>query len=502
MRRPVLSAGVTLTILLAISPAYAANCPVGGTTIFYGNGVNTTFVHAINSANLLQSRILSHLPAGASIDRSCLVMGLLYDPAVSQNESIGATIINIAVQASLIASVQVATEYLPQFPAWMSSPLTAPSWFAQALDIFITTSLSLQEPVVQSHLGLYMPELANDNKVIVLAHSQGNLYANEAYVRLSSPGATKYSMVGIATPADHVAGNGDYVTLINDIVTLVPRHLEANTTNNPLPGEPCSSDVNPITRLACHYLDTSYLPGVNSGPKILDAVVAAIPVPVGVKKNGNGSIISDPPGIDCGNTCIAAFPLRTGGTNTRITLTGRADPGSTFIGWTSGACLMLGTINGNSITFPVLNSPVITSFPEDCAATFDTLQAPTLLSPVEGAIITQNNPATGCPLTSGRGYGLRIDFDWTDSTSDNGIAGYELFVKKASATLPLTDVFVPSSLFTFIQCASFATDENLTGWQWRVRAEDTLGNFSAWTPDRTFQFAPCRLADGSVCSSN
>ena len=48
---------------------------------------------------------------------------------------------------------------------------------------------------------------------------------------------------------------------------------------------------------------------------------------------GGGRITSSPNGIDCGSTCGAPFP--TGGS---ITLTANADPGSTFIGWTSGPC--------------------------------------------------------------------------------------------------------------------------------------------------------------------
>src|SRR5205823_14253845 len=69
------------------------------------------------------------------------------------------------------------------------------------------------------------------------------------------------------------------------------------------------------------------------------------------------------------------FPLYTNGSNTMVTLTAMPDAGSKFSKWT-GTCVSLGTvpITGNTITFPVLfdaNASVITSFPEDCTATFD-----------------------------------------------------------------------------------------------------------------------------------
>ena len=51
---------------------------------------------------------------------------------------------------------------------------------------------------------------------------------------------------------------------------------------------------------------------------------------------GSGTVTSDPPGIDCGETCAAAFDE-----NTVVTLTAAADPGSTFGGWS--ACDGTGT---------------------------------------------------------------------------------------------------------------------------------------------------------------
>ncbi|MCS6912418.1 MAG: fibrinogen-like YCDxxxxGGGW domain-containing protein [Myxococcales bacterium] len=48
--------------------------------------------------------------------------------------------------------------------------------------------------------------------------------------------------------------------------------------------------------------------------------------------DGQGEVVSDPPGIQCGTTCNAAFP-----SGTRVKLTATAAPTSFFAGW-SGAC--------------------------------------------------------------------------------------------------------------------------------------------------------------------
>lgn len=48
---------------------------------------------------------------------------------------------------------------------------------------------------------------------------------------------------------------------------------------------------------------------------------------------GNGSVSSNPTGIDCGTTCGADFDE-----GTSVTLTAKADPGWTFTGWSGDAC--------------------------------------------------------------------------------------------------------------------------------------------------------------------
>ncbi len=52
----------------------------------------------------------------------------------------------------------------------------------------------------------YKKSIKNGHGVIVLAHSQGNYYTNEAYERLDDWMKEYFHMFGIATPANHVAG--------------------------------------------------------------------------------------------------------------------------------------------------------------------------------------------------------------------------------------------------------------------------------------------------------
>ncbi|MBI4511204.1 MAG: SBBP repeat-containing protein [Deltaproteobacteria bacterium] len=68
----------------------------------------------------------------------------------------------------------------------------------------------------------------------------------------------------------------------------------------------------------------------------------ACPATVSITREGSGSgrVTSDPPGIDCGAQCSAAFPI-----TTPITLRATPDPSSVFTGW-SDACAALAEQDG------------------------------------------------------------------------------------------------------------------------------------------------------------
>ena len=91
----------------------------------------------------------------------------------------------------------------------------------------------------QSSLNALQPLGLNDNKYFLLiAHSQGNLYANELINKYKTTlGENHFSLLSIATPASVVEGyqwyynglNNAYVTSASDkVIRLVPNSLPAN----------------------------------------------------------------------------------------------------------------------------------------------------------------------------------------------------------------------------------------------------------------------------------
>jgi hypothetical protein len=87
---------------------------------------------------------------------------------------------------------------------------------------------------VATHVQQYETDLAAGQKVLVVAHSQGNLYANAAYDHMVTDGVDMraFAIASVGTAAD-VAKSGEYVTSTNDLVIGALRQvfptLAANT---------------------------------------------------------------------------------------------------------------------------------------------------------------------------------------------------------------------------------------------------------------------------------
>jgi len=103
----------------------------------------------------------------------------------------------------------------------------------------------------------YKDSIKLGHNVIVIAHSQGNYYTNEAYDLLDGWMKPYFHMMGVATPANHVAGDGPYVKFHNDFIKSVVTGLPSNRIDP-------NSNHNQTFSIAAHDFYESYLSAVNT----------------------------------------------------------------------------------------------------------------------------------------------------------------------------------------------------------------------------------------------
>jgi 6-phosphogluconolactonase (cycloisomerase 2 family) len=143
---------------------------------------------------------------------------------------------------------------------------------------YILSATATYQPDLLDHEALYKDELTAGHRVIVVAHSQGNLYVNQAYELVTaSGGSDHFHVVAVATPAHHVAGAGPHLTLDGDVITLVPGSLPSNIANDP--PSPCPTSPL-LVNVACHDFDKSYMDvenGDHTRPAIVNAVLSFFP---------------------------------------------------------------------------------------------------------------------------------------------------------------------------------------------------------------------------------
>jgi predicted small lipoprotein YifL len=125
----------------------------------------------------------------------------------------------------------------------------------------------------------------------------------------------------------------------------------------------------------------------------------------------------------------------------------------------------------------------------------------TLVAPLDGAEVGQNDSTLACEAHQFRGRGFAIHFDWDDTDPELGVAGYHLYVKHQTSVYPLINTVLDMSELAAVYCNSFVIDRNALDWYWFVQALDDWGNIMAESGVRWFSFAPCRLPNGNPCSA-
>jgi hypothetical protein len=211
---------IILILLLIVIEINAKSCM---TDIYFGNGVWNTQQEAIYNKNELRQYMLVEAPTRLDIQKE----GSEYTFKYAYNPSYGKIDDLIETFWQLKESGQISEGYF-------GAVYAALTWeedteFYNKLSDVIRNYRSDANKMFT----LYQQSSFNQkHNVLLVAHSQGNLFGNKMYTLMSDKEKAKFRMVSVATPANHVMKpdqTSPYVTATGDyVIGPIPGSLPGN----------------------------------------------------------------------------------------------------------------------------------------------------------------------------------------------------------------------------------------------------------------------------------
>ncbi len=216
MRRRCIVAITTglLTILCGVSATLAG--PFDDFNLYFVNGMDNSQDQAETSKKALQTLVVPDAP-NTNVDR-------LYN----STEGVLADLL----ETYRLGSLDSSQEEYKNFWRWLDNLNLAPAWYMN--NIYGPTLAKYNETAYAqfTDLPLMLTKLnskaqaTSRKKTILVAHSEGNFYANQIVNNLQTTNPSLAPCVGVvavATPAIYVAGGVPYTTLRNDVVINLAR---------------------------------------------------------------------------------------------------------------------------------------------------------------------------------------------------------------------------------------------------------------------------------------
>lgn len=252
-----------LALILLFAGSFAVHaqqnsCEPEKFRVVYGNGINTTWEGAI-----LDMKELS-LTLGETYNNQNITYELAYN-------------FTAGMFLDLLQSYeQHVNQFRHEFLLWLNNVGVVPDWFNDLMQSLYMKAYQINASELTIHVEKYREAILQGQKVLVVSHSQGNFYVNEARQLLVS-GQPKvpmesFGIFAVASPAN-IVGDGSrasYLTNHRDVILLVPGALPSNWTLHHVSDGKVADDIG---RVAAHsFIETYLSPAYDIRPEVIKGI--------------------------------------------------------------------------------------------------------------------------------------------------------------------------------------------------------------------------------------
>jgi hypothetical protein len=222
---------ILFLLLLGLSAAYAI-IDERQVDFYYGNGVWNTYPNAEDSKEKLAKFISKDIPVTAP-----------YEVKLNYNYHItdAYDLLEVYYQLQREGQITLYDGFFAQLAGLILSRTGGVLGFVveELINLISKDVANIENENLDWMVKIYERAINDGHRVILISHSQGNLFGIRAYDQLESWQKKYFKQVSVATPASRVAGGGAYVTLVNDniihgtdVILGVPGALAGNARNS------------------------------------------------------------------------------------------------------------------------------------------------------------------------------------------------------------------------------------------------------------------------------
>ncbi len=191
--------------------------------VYFGNGVWNTKKDAKKSAKKLMKFMQDHNPERFFLAEN----NTTYSFKLAYNHKYGTLTDLIETYWQLYESGQISEGYFTFVARTLDGSRTEASFLENLKEIIVQSDGDMNT----MYANYQSESFSQNHNVLLVSHSQGNLFANKIYAILEDQEKQHFRNVAIATPADRVFSGGKYITLDSDpIIGAIPDSLPGNAS--------------------------------------------------------------------------------------------------------------------------------------------------------------------------------------------------------------------------------------------------------------------------------